>query len=91
MLSVLHFFFQCFISLFSLYKMNLSPARKRNNRGLKTRVGRTAGLCVYSLRSTPPEQTQPNAEGKKKKVRIQSPSFSGADYCAAGVGKENSS
>lgn len=52
-------------------------------------MGRTGGLCL-GLWSTPPEHKQLNAEGKKREkkvLRIQSPSFLGAGYCAADVGK----
>lgn len=86
MLFILHFFFQHFISLLSLYKMNLSPARKRTN-GVLSKLEREEQEVFMFTVCGPQIQNTHNVLQKAKKkmrkvLRIQSPSFSGAGYCA---------
>lgn len=63
---ILYLFCQCFSS-FSLYKRNLSPTRKANNRGVSKPEQEEQEVRVLRLWSTPPRQKQPNAEGQEKK------------------------
>lgn len=75
------FFFQCFISLFSLSEMNSSPARKRNC-GLSKLEREEQEVFMFTVCG--PHLRTNSWMQKPKKKRTQSPSFSAAGRCGDG-------